>query len=395
MAVTVLLGFLFVQEIVAELMPKSESIPFLAVYVVFSLVLATCNVAACTLIVAISNISPTIPPPLILRILVVRVFGYLIFGSYFILWQLFCWLLHVCSQFPLSIHRAFSSLIRRCCSCWKKAPPQLIPSADSTSTATALKSVKSTCNNDKNNVEVPLLVPETLPVPSQKSSLVPTASSVTISESSNATSVRRGNCTRPESRIPPQPPPRSSSYPPRSPPAAPFPVSFSEAPPSPNPQSPLPLSLFHVVGSSISRTWAEGLDDTKIVRKRLEAKKTGRNVKGMSPKLSYAKAPFDEHVDKKFLEQLRKKKQHKNARQQEERHTRGEGKQSFSHMIGLGAENWQDVARVMNMANSLLYIGASAYIFYEYFIPIFPFSKFNHDINGECPESGVERKHSF
>ena len=56
LSVTVLLGFLFVQSIIATLVPKSESIPSLANYLLFSLFLSTINVIACSLVVAVCSL---------------------------------------------------------------------------------------------------------------------------------------------------------------------------------------------------------------------------------------------------------------------------------------------------------------------------------------------------
>ena len=90
LAVTSLLGFLFVQEIIAELMPKSESIPCLAIYVERALLVSTFNVAACSCIVAVYNLPKERRPPIFLRVILVRIIGGVLYGLYSIAWNLMC-----------------------------------------------------------------------------------------------------------------------------------------------------------------------------------------------------------------------------------------------------------------------------------------------------------------
>ena len=69
LAVTVLLGFIFIQTIVAGLMPKSNDWPFISKYVISSLVLSVFNLAACAVCVGIASLDrpENANPPLFLR----------------------------------------------------------------------------------------------------------------------------------------------------------------------------------------------------------------------------------------------------------------------------------------------------------------------------------------
>ncbi len=63
LAVTVLLGFLFLQTIISGLIPKSAGSPFVSIYLVFSLLLSAYNVVINGIILGISNITkPKFPP---------------------------------------------------------------------------------------------------------------------------------------------------------------------------------------------------------------------------------------------------------------------------------------------------------------------------------------------
>lgn len=67
LAVTVLLGFMFIQTIVAGLMPRSNDWPLISKYIISSLVLSVFNLAACSVCVGIGSLSENSNPPLFLR----------------------------------------------------------------------------------------------------------------------------------------------------------------------------------------------------------------------------------------------------------------------------------------------------------------------------------------
>ena len=64
LAVTVLLGFIFVQTIIASQMPKSDDNPLISQYVMWSMVLSIVNLAACAVCVGIGEL-PEDSKPLI------------------------------------------------------------------------------------------------------------------------------------------------------------------------------------------------------------------------------------------------------------------------------------------------------------------------------------------
>ncbi len=66
-AVTVLLGFLFIQGIVATLIPKSDNSPNLANYILFSLILSALDLLSSILVVGLSHKDENITPPLVVR----------------------------------------------------------------------------------------------------------------------------------------------------------------------------------------------------------------------------------------------------------------------------------------------------------------------------------------
>ena len=63
MAITVFLGFIIIQTIIASLFPKSPEVPFLAYYNLFALTLAACNLAGTQIITGIYRISGKIEVP--------------------------------------------------------------------------------------------------------------------------------------------------------------------------------------------------------------------------------------------------------------------------------------------------------------------------------------------
>ena len=70
MAVTVLLGFFFVQTITGDLLPRSQDTQFLARYTLSALILSTLNLLFCLIIVATFEISPKKKPgPILAKIL--------------------------------------------------------------------------------------------------------------------------------------------------------------------------------------------------------------------------------------------------------------------------------------------------------------------------------------
>lgn len=78
LAVTVLLGFLLVQGIIAQQVPKSAITPLLSFYVVCALIISTLNLAASACVVAVYHLSPESRPPLLVRLIGVRVLGCLL-----------------------------------------------------------------------------------------------------------------------------------------------------------------------------------------------------------------------------------------------------------------------------------------------------------------------------
>ncbi len=80
LAITVLLGFLFIQTIIAELIPKSASIPLISYYVLFSLIFSAYNVSATALILYIFHRGDNqFPFPAFLSVLGIYFLGILVF----------------------------------------------------------------------------------------------------------------------------------------------------------------------------------------------------------------------------------------------------------------------------------------------------------------------------
>lgn len=63
LAVTVLLGFIFVQTITASVMPTSDDNPYISQYVIGSLVLSVCNLAGCAVCSSIASFPQHKAPP--------------------------------------------------------------------------------------------------------------------------------------------------------------------------------------------------------------------------------------------------------------------------------------------------------------------------------------------
>ena len=69
LAVTVLLGFIFVQTIIASITPKSEDNPLISQYVTWSLILSMISLAASAVCVGIGQLSENSTPPKGLRLI--------------------------------------------------------------------------------------------------------------------------------------------------------------------------------------------------------------------------------------------------------------------------------------------------------------------------------------
>ena len=67
LAVTVLLGFIFVQTIIASVMPKSDDNPLISQYVMWSLILSMISLAASAMCVGIGELPEDSKPPNVLR----------------------------------------------------------------------------------------------------------------------------------------------------------------------------------------------------------------------------------------------------------------------------------------------------------------------------------------
>lgn len=81
LAVTVLLGFLFLQGIIAQQVPKSAITPLLSLYVVCALLISTVNVAASSCVVAVNCLPEESQPPLLVRLIGVRFLGCILCSS--------------------------------------------------------------------------------------------------------------------------------------------------------------------------------------------------------------------------------------------------------------------------------------------------------------------------
>ena len=82
LAVTVLLGFFFVQTIIANLVPKSQTTPILAYYVIGSLAISTANVAGGACVVALYNLPSDKEVPHWIAFWIIRVLGFVVIRSY-------------------------------------------------------------------------------------------------------------------------------------------------------------------------------------------------------------------------------------------------------------------------------------------------------------------------
>ena len=78
LAVTVLLGFFFVQGIIASLVPKTDAAPLLAHYILFALLLSALNLAFSSAVFRIDNLSEDIPIPNWMDFLVFRIVSRLV-----------------------------------------------------------------------------------------------------------------------------------------------------------------------------------------------------------------------------------------------------------------------------------------------------------------------------
>ena len=78
LTITVLLGFFFVQGIIASLVPKAETTPLLAHYVLFALLLSALNLAFSGAVFCIHNIPPKIPIPTWIEFLGFRILSHLV-----------------------------------------------------------------------------------------------------------------------------------------------------------------------------------------------------------------------------------------------------------------------------------------------------------------------------
>jgi len=77
LAVTALLGFLFIQTRIANLIPKSESVPYLAIYVLGALLNSVYNLAGLAIVLMVYNKPAEKKVPKLLAFIGIRVLGIL------------------------------------------------------------------------------------------------------------------------------------------------------------------------------------------------------------------------------------------------------------------------------------------------------------------------------
>ena len=73
LSMTVLLGFIFIQSLMATLVPKVATSPHLANYVLQAMFLSAVNIVACVLVIGIHNLASE--PHLIIKIIFIRILG--------------------------------------------------------------------------------------------------------------------------------------------------------------------------------------------------------------------------------------------------------------------------------------------------------------------------------
>ena len=351
LAVTVLLGFLFVQEIIADLIPKSEIVPYLAVYVVFALIVSTFNVASCTCIVAVYNLPKDNTPIFFISVLCVQL------GLLFdwctklicLVCNLFCAPHHILLKLFSKRSVAFSPANNQCCS---NGHGMVMRSREPDRNQSALENKQSeelfemmeprTKGNNSNENENDFGWVEGH---YEEDNLFETRHSVGFHvEPTPDAPLAHYDCDDLlATTSPPTAPSRKISA--RAPIRAASPGANKGPSRTNTLMSILEMSTFDGVtpgSDGLLRSDSAGQTLSEERKQPMMNTMTTSNEDGMN------------------------KESKMNA--------------------DSGKENWQEVARVMNVLNSIAYVLASAFIFYTYFMPILPLSKTNVDINGKCPD---------
>lgn len=330
LAVTVLLGFLFVQEIIADLIPKSENVPYLAVYVVFALLVSTFNVAACACIVAVYNLPQEQIPPFFVRLICARLGRMFdgIIGFLCLLGNLFCAPHHTLRKIysKLSVGNSITSSNNQSQS---KSPAQertsLVFCNKQLVTETVLGPADDRNENDFGDVEGHF--------------------------EDKAYGFRNS--------------------------AEPYVGLISDAPLAQYDHDDL---LGSASPTPISSHKRNARDRKKVSCAGGSGAKALMSILDMS---SFDGVPVgaDGIIRGDAAVQTLPGEQKQIAKSS----TTASNNEGTERKEGSNKDNWQEVARVMNVLNSIAYAIATAYIFYTYFVPILPLSKTNFDINGKCP----------
>ena len=343
LAVTSLLGFLFVQELIAELMPKSESIPCLAIYVVRALLVSTFNVAACSCIVAVYNLPKERRPPIFVRVILVRIIGGVLYGPYAIVWNMMC-VQHHRLCFKPRVSNMLRELMARHTNHF----------VDTNHTFQIWRANRHTRETLSNHLEI--LPSGDLSQDHLSKSSSKTFNGTLYSPVTGKTSILwKSKCTI----LPPFSPSHSDSHKECSP----IEIVVEELPKATSTTEEVAVSA--EASNAVSPQSQQEQLQQNHHQQQQEPKDASRNEKEERQSCHGAAtlAPQQEPENTSTPTQSVR------------------GLNAISKYIGLGDESWQDVARVMNMINSVAYVVASANIFLKYFVPILP----NTEMHGKCP----------
>ena len=351
LAVTSLLGFLFVQEIIAELMPKSESIPCLAIYVVRALLVSTFNVAACSCIVAVYNLPKERRPPILVRVILVRIIGGVLYGPYAIVWNLMCVQHHRLCFKPRVSNMLRASMARH--------TNHFVDTNHTFQLWRANRHTRETLSNHLEKLPSGDLSQDHLsqsPSKTFNGTLYPPVTGTT-------SILWKSQCTIL--------PPFSPSHSDRHKECSPIETVIEELP-----------KATSTTGEVAE--FADALDfldasasNAVFQQSQQEQLQQNHHQQQQEPKdASWNEKEVRQSCHGALTLAPEQEPENASTRTQSVREPN-----AVSKYIGLGDESWQDVARVMNMINSVAYVVASGNIFIKYFLPILP----NTEMHGKCP----------
>ena len=86
-AIEILLGYVFLQSVIAEIMPKTGGMPTIGVYLIISLLLSAVNVGLITIMMKIYNLDSSNQPPFWAKFLVLEMMGFIVCSKHSICYR--------------------------------------------------------------------------------------------------------------------------------------------------------------------------------------------------------------------------------------------------------------------------------------------------------------------